>query len=217
LFRYCRCVTEHAGRRIRGLDAGQRREQRRQQLLDAALELFATQGYAATSIEQICQVAYVGTKGFYEFFASRESCYLALLRDLTERIENQMTGLSATLPGDRDTAERMLVTGFAHALIDDPRVALVTFGPGRAISPEVERQRRANRRWAAGFLETVWIRYGGKPGLDLHRIAVGLIGGLFDLISDWLVDADPRDQAAVDSLIGDLLAYYGVVRAGLLG
>jgi AcrR family transcriptional regulator len=167
-----------------------------------------------------CGIAYVGTKGFYEFFASRESCYLALLRDLTERIESQMTGLSATMPDDRDTAERMLVTGFAHALIDDPRVALVTFGSGRAISLDVERQRRANRRWAAGFLETVWIRYGGdpgKPGLDLHRIAVGLIGGLFDLISDWLVDADPRDQAEVDSLIGDLLAYYGVVRAGLLG
>jgi AcrR family transcriptional regulator len=217
-------VTEHkptstAGRRIRGLDPEQRREQRRHQLLGAALELFATHGYAATSIEQICQSAYVGTKGFYEFFTSRESCYIALLHEVTERIESQMTELLATVPDDQEAAERVLVTGFAHTLIDDPRVAMVTFGAGRAISPQVERQRRANRRWAASFVHMVWARHGvipAGPGLDLHRISVGLIGGLFDLVSDWLLDADPRDQAAVDSLINDLLAYYGAVRAGVL-
>ena len=58
-------------RTIRGLDAEERRAQRRAQLLDAALELFAANGYLNTSIEQLCQAAYVGTKAFYEVFDSR--------------------------------------------------------------------------------------------------------------------------------------------------
>jgi AcrR family transcriptional regulator len=212
-------VAQHtAGRRIRGLDAGQRREQRRRALLDAALELFAVHGYAAISIEQLCQAAYVGTKGFYEIFDSREDCYLALLRDVSERVERQLTDLLAELPDDRAAAERMVITAFAHALVDDPRVALVTFGAGRAISPAVELQRRANRRWAAGFAEALWTRHGvvAAGGGGTRPIAVGLIGGLFDLISDWLTDADPHDGEMVNTLIADLVAYYDVVRSGLL-
>ena len=64
-------------RTIRGMDAEQRRAQRREQLLAAAFELFARDGYANTSIEQICQTAYVGNKAFYDLFDSKEDCYIA--------------------------------------------------------------------------------------------------------------------------------------------
>jgi Bacterial regulatory proteins, tetR family len=58
-------------RTIRGLDADQRRAQRREQLLAAAFELFARDGYAKASIEEICQTAYVGNKAFYDLFDSK--------------------------------------------------------------------------------------------------------------------------------------------------
>ncbi|MDL4816494.1 TetR/AcrR family transcriptional regulator [Actinomadura opuntiae] len=203
-------------RRIRGLDAEQRREQRRRQLLDSALDLFAAHGYHNTSIEQICQNAYVGTKGFYETFDGREDCYIALLRHITEQLQTHMLERLETLPADRDEAERALVEAFTHALIDDPRRALVTFGSAGAISPAVERQRRRNRRWAAEFVESLWNRHGvAAPGPGVHRIAIGLVGGLFDLIADWLLDADPRDPADVEALIGDLGAFYTAVRTGV--
>jgi AcrR family transcriptional regulator len=203
-------------RRIRGLDAEQRREQRRRQLLDSALELFAEQGYHGTSIEQICQHAYVGTKGFYETFDGREDCYIALLQEITEQLQAYMLERLETVGADGEQAERMLVEAFAHALIDDPRRALVTFGGAGAISAAVERQRRRNRRWAAAFVESLWDRHGvASPGPDVRRIAIGLVGGLFDLISDWLLDADPRDHEHVEALIRDLSAFYTVVRAGV--
>ena len=62
-------------RRIRGLDAQQRLDERRRLLLDAGLELFGTAGYAATSVEQLCQAAYVSTRSFYELFPNKEACY----------------------------------------------------------------------------------------------------------------------------------------------
>jgi len=204
-----------AGRRIRGLDADQRRAQRRDQLLDAALELFAAQGYQNTSIEQICVAAYVGTKSFYEVFDSREGCYLALL----QRISNQAFAIMmATLdeaPDREEEATPVLIGAFAHALVDDRRVAKVTFGEGGAISPASERQRRANRRWAASFIEAIWQRYGHTDDGSAHDVAIGLIGGLFDILADWQIDADPGDPTAVHVLVAKLIRFYDTVQAGL--
>lgn len=224
-------------RRIRGLDADERREQRRRQLLDAALDLFADQGYASTSIEQICQTAYVGTKSFYELFDSKEACYLALLQRTSQEISERVVAVLDEAPDDERAATRLLLGAFAHALVDDPRIARTTFGGAAGISSAIERQRRVNRRWSAGFLEDVWARYGvatprtAAGRRSLHRLAVATIGGLFDLIVDWLDDGatteggvDGTDDAEgnpvetdVDALIDDLTAFYDVVRDGLGG
>ncbi|MEZ0064726.1 AcrR family transcriptional regulator [Streptacidiphilus sp. MAP12-20] len=178
------------------------------------MELFAEQGYASTSIEQLCQRAYVGTKGFYEIFDSRESCYIALLKDVTAHTEALVTARF-----DAGADEGALVAAFARALIDDPRVAQVAFGHGVAVSPALERERRANRRWAARFVVRIWRSHGVVdvvPEADLLRLATGLIGGLFDLIADWLLDADPAEPTAVSALIHDLDAFYAAVRRGLI-
>lgn len=208
-------VETTRGRRIRGLDADQRRARRHDDLLAAALELFAGTGYPNTSIEQICQAAYVGTKGFYEIFDSKEACYIALLRQVSATIEARMVAALRNAPDDEAEASGVLLGAFAHALVDDPRYARVTFGQAGGISPAVERQRRENRRWAAGFLTSVWQRYGAAADPRIERVAVGVIGGLFDLVADWLLDTDPTDPAARDTLLADLTAFYRAVRAGL--
>jgi len=205
-------------RRIKGLDADERRAQRRSQLLDAALDLFAANGYLNTSIEQLCQSAYVGTKAFYEVFESREDCYIALLRQITEQLSDRMVDVLQQAPEDEAQASRMLVAAFAHGLVDDPRVARVTFGRGSAVSPDVERQRRLNRRWAASFIESIWRRYGiTGDGMDVdpHRMAIGVIGGMFDLIADWLLDSDPANPDHLAALVTDLTDFYQTIQAGL--
>jgi AcrR family transcriptional regulator len=206
-------------RRIRGLDADQRRAERREQLLDAALDLFAEHGYLGTSIEQICSTAYIGTKSFYEVFDSREDCYVALLQRTSERLEADMVAVAERAEGNERQAVPGILSAFAHALLDDPKIAKVTFGQAGGISETVERQRRTNRRWAAGFLVKIWDRY-DEASADTdsrarYSIAIGLVGGLFDLISDWLLDADLTAPDQVDTLIEDLTAFYITVRRGL--
>lgn len=203
------------GRRIKGLDAAERQAERRRQLLDAALELFATKGYVNTSIEQICQTAFVGTKAFYELFDGKESCYLALLDDLSQQMTDRVVAAAADLPDDERAAARALVAAFAHAVVDDPRVARATFGQAGGISWAVEQKRRSNRRWAAEFLESVWAGFGLTPtgGGNLHVVAVGLVGGLFDLVVDWLHDA--AEVSDIESLIDGLTVFYETVSTGL--
>ncbi len=212
--------TRPRPRTIRGLDAEQRRAQRREQILTAAFELFARDGYANTSIEQICQTAYVGNKAFYDLFDSKEDCYLALLRQISERIEEQVAqAMQESVDVDEDETVRRLLSAFAHTLVDDPRVAIVTFGEAAGISPRVESQRRENRRWAASFIESLWRRNhpsgqrGG--GINYHALAVATVGGLFETVTDWLHEADPPRARTFDDLVSDLTTFMSVVEAGI--
>src|ERR1700722_258218 len=54
-------------------------------LLDAALELFAEQGYGATSIPDICTRAGLTKGAFYSNFANKDALFLALLDRSWER------------------------------------------------------------------------------------------------------------------------------------
>ncbi|ADB48950.1 TetR/AcrR family transcriptional regulator [Conexibacter woesei] len=201
-------------RRIRGLTADERREQRRRALLDAALELFAARGFGEVSIEQLCQAAYVSTKSFYEQFDSREQCYVALMNEVTAEIKAVMGRAFAAAPDDEAAGSRLLLEAFAGTFATDPRYAKVLFGEGSATSPTVERQRRTNRRWAAGFLAEIWQRY--RPGEQVAPgIAIGAVGGLFDIVADWVIDLDPADDDAATTLLERLVAFYFAVRGGL--
>ena len=207
-------MGEPVGRRIRGLDAEQRRAQRREHLLEAALELFADAGYAHTSIEQICQTAYVGTKAFYELFESKEDCYVVLLRESALEIERRVVAaLAATTPGEPEShVVRRLVAAFTHALIDDPRIAVVGFRECIGISPRVEAQRHENRRFAADFIEAFWRRHEqASDGVDNRALAVATVGGLFESVTDFV--NHPEATQSVDDLIANLTTFVQAVGA----
>ncbi|WP_433592051.1 TetR/AcrR family transcriptional regulator [Nocardia sp. CA-145437] len=203
-------------RRIRGLDAGERSAQRRRQLLTAATELFARQSYSGTSIEQICQHAFVGTKGFYDHFDSKEACYTALLEQITTGIQQRVAEVAVeTADADWPTRRATVLAAFVHAIADDPRLAKVTFGEAGGISPAVEGMRRTNRRWSAEFLKHQWLQADPHEEHRLPALALATIGGMFELVADWLHHHDDGGAPeSVDTLISDLENFVAVVDAG---
>ena len=58
---------------------------RRTRVLDAAVELFAEQGYDATSVAQVIARAGVAKGGFYHHFASKEALLYEVYGDLITR------------------------------------------------------------------------------------------------------------------------------------
>ncbi|MFE2994691.1 TetR/AcrR family transcriptional regulator [Nocardia sp. NPDC059246] len=70
-------------------------------LLDAALALFAEQGFGATSIPEICARGGLTKGAFYSNFADKDELFLALFdREWNARLER----LRQLLPPDRDPA-----------------------------------------------------------------------------------------------------------------
>ncbi|MFH2103647.1 MAG: TetR/AcrR family transcriptional regulator [Chloroflexota bacterium] len=58
----------------------QRSEETRSRILDAALKRFATSGYNASSVAQICSEAGVSKGAFYHHFPTKQAIFLALLQ-----------------------------------------------------------------------------------------------------------------------------------------
>lgn len=198
------------------MDPEQRQAQRREQLLEAALDLFARHGYFNTSIEQICQTAYVGNKAFYESFGSKEDCFLALLHQLGEQVQQRVRQAAEQAAGHTpDETMRLLLTAFVHAFTDDRRIAAVAYRDVGGISPDVERQRRANRQLMVTFIEATWRQLGlVDSAADAHALATGTAGALFEIVAAWLHNRN-SDDAAPDTLIEDLMDYAILVRTGL--
>jgi AcrR family transcriptional regulator len=206
-----------AGRRIRGLEPEERRQERRRQLLDSAFQLFATQGYARTSIEQICQGAYVGFKGFYDEFATKEALFLALYEELVAKIGTDFASVVSP-SGLSYGGVRQLLEVFVRSVLDDRRVAQVLFVEAAGLSPAVESARRAAYRTFADFVLSVWLGSSLMPGasppdgFNNHRLPLGLVGAIVELMVDWLVDSTGDD---IEGLLDDLELYCRVMLAGI--
>jgi AcrR family transcriptional regulator len=204
-------AASRAPQRIRGLNPQQRLEERREQLLSTALELFGTAGYSATSVERLCQSAYVSTRSFYELFANKEACYLALHRRLQEEIIARLVaaGESST---DAEVGPRM-VEAFVRAMTDDIRVLRVASIESACISPAVDQRRREARHQGAMLVEATWNRLGLHPRHgSSRRLALGVIGAFFDILIDWYLDPSPED---VETLISDMVALLELLHAGM--
>ena len=67
----------------------------RERLLAAALEQFTQQGYAATSVREICLAAGVTKPVLYYYFKSKEGLYLQLMEDSYSQFETTLAELSS--------------------------------------------------------------------------------------------------------------------------
>jgi len=77
----------------------------RERLLHAAMELFATRGYAATSIREIVGAVGVTKPVLYYHFQSKEGLYLALVEELRRAVEGTLAG---SLSGPGTARERLV-------------------------------------------------------------------------------------------------------------
>ncbi|MCZ2079961.1 MAG: TetR/AcrR family transcriptional regulator [Bryobacterales bacterium] len=78
--------TVHEGRRKR-LTREESRAQTRERLIEAAYQLFSTEGVEATSIDRIAEYAGYSRGAFYSNFDSRDALLAALTERKSERVE----------------------------------------------------------------------------------------------------------------------------------
>ena len=76
----------------------------RQRLMDSAVLLFTTRGYAATSVREIVEMAGVTKPALYYHFESKEGIYLAILEDLVKIADE---GIAASRVAHGTARERL--------------------------------------------------------------------------------------------------------------
>jgi AcrR family transcriptional regulator len=157
--------------------------ERREQLLDAALELIVEAGYGGVSMEAVARRAGVTKPVVYGLFADRGE----LLRSLLEREEQRaFAQLAAVIPsgvGDDLDPDRLLVDGFKAfltAVRDDPGpwrlILLPVEGTPAVVREHVEAGRRAIGEQIAALVRWGVEARGGPAGLDEEIAAHAILG-----------------------------------------
>ena len=131
------------GRPYGGLTPDERRQDRRQRLIEAGLQEFGTVGYADTSIETLCRSAKVTPRYFYEFFASRERVLAAVYDRTSIEVLAGVSDAVSRAGSDGPAAMIRAGTGsFFSQLFEDPRKARILCVDSVGVSAEIEQSRR---------------------------------------------------------------------------
>ena len=183
--------------------AEQRGAERRDRLVQAALDAFAEHGYPGTSIEHICAHAGVSTRSFYEHFAGKEGLLLALHDELNARaLEAVAAAVAATDPLDLAARARAGVRAYFDVVTSDARWARIAVVESVGVSRTAERHRQEAIARFADLIELEAHRLAGEglvPARDHHLTSVALVGAINGLVNTW--SSTPDWAGRVDEVV----------------
>ncbi|GAA0602186.1 TetR/AcrR family transcriptional regulator [Kutzneria viridogrisea] len=198
-----------AQRAYAGVAPEHRSAQRRQRMLTAALELFTSVGFARTKIVQICSLAGVSTRNFYEEFRGKDHLLL-LLHDKINALAMQRVTEALDTVAEADAVTRIsaLLEVFVAAIAIDPRLPRLNYVEAVGVNAELERQHRYwVARWAE-FIEAEARRaaeQGLAPDRDYRLTAIALVGAGTGLLREWQAHEPPRPVAEVAAELRGLM------------
>ncbi len=190
-------------------------ERSRAELLEAAVELFARDGFEATSVAAVCARAGLSKGTFYWNFEGKDELLMTVLEERVEAPLREATSALAELAVEEDmsaAANRMLVEFMrgdrAAVILDDE------FWRQALRNPQVrERYRRRQRELRAALAEVLRTRTRqlGAPESETpyEHVAIAFLALISGILRSRVVDPDgiPED------LFGEIA---GLVYAGLL-
>jgi AcrR family transcriptional regulator len=192
-------------RRYGGKTATERRDERREQLLDAGLELFGTQGFATVTIEALCAKAGLHPRYFYEQFVSREELLGAVYERHVVAVLQTVQAAIARSAADPTQRLRAGLTAFVTATLADERAARINYFEMVGVSAELEGQRRGVLRAYADLIAAQAAEMDDLGPLgrgDRRMTAVAMTGATDGLITDWMSSEQrPPRQAIVHTLM----------------
>jgi AcrR family transcriptional regulator len=168
----------------------QRRLRNRAKLLEAAIELFQTQGLRATKLEEICERADVSPRTFFNHFETREHLYRAITRQRAEEMAARLASADDRTPSAVrlarmfDEAAEYLAARPAYRELVGEMISLPPGGGSEAT------RRGLLGRAALGFIEQGVARGEIDNRHPPEVLADLLVGALLVALSQWCADPD---------------------------
>ncbi|MCU0255944.1 MAG: TetR/AcrR family transcriptional regulator [Vicinamibacterales bacterium] len=173
-------------------------------ILDAALGLFATRGYDATSVREICEAAAVTKPTLYHFFHSKDGVFRAIVGGTLQQMHDDVLAALDRQHTLEAQLRDIVRTAFAAAR-RNPRLWRFVFGtvwsPTSAPVDEMHRRYEAMTATLASALERGVARGELAPGPVAVRLLV-LIGSVSEALSSFLILGRPElSNELADALV----------------
>lgn len=182
----------------------QRVIERRERLLEAALQLFATKGYANTTIEALCSEAKVTTRHFYQAFKGREELLLTLYNQLMVELQ---AGLLSAMQDEHSSLQHKMnqvIQALVKQYLTDTRRAQVGVIEVVGASPAVEKRRREVIHAIAMHLQAFLDEMAAQqkiPRRNYHWLAIAIVGGINELMAEWLMSPSLTLEQLSDEIV----------------
>jgi AcrR family transcriptional regulator len=180
-----------------------RLEKRRSRIANAALALFATRGYNATSVEEVVAEARVSKSAFYEFFTSKEDCFRVLLEQEGGALIHEVLSIAAT-GHDHHARLRLGITTFVRSCFERSAVARVLIVESVGLSEGVDRVRHELQgRFAEAVAEEVRHAMAHDPfyaDKDPQVFGHAVVGAVNDTVGYFLTHPGADAEALAQSL-----------------
>lgn len=170
----------------------------RQQLLDAAEQVFLSQGVAATSLQQVAVAAGLTRGAIYWHFQDKADLFAAMMDRVTLPCECAMDQARSACPDDPAATLRMMAMTPLRALASQAqmqrvfRIAMHLTEYVGELAPVGERHRQA----VAGYVGDLELPCRALTA-DPHGAALGLFGLLDGLMRQWTMAPTAFDLVAV--------------------
>jgi len=164
--------------------------QRRTQLLDTAVTVFADKGYHATSMNDVADAAGVTKPVLYQHFSSKRELFVELLTEIGAELQDTIGKATAEAAGPRQQIENGFRAYF-HFVGERTDAFRVLFGSGARRDPEFASFSRAVESSIADTIAEL-IVVEGQPAAHRQLLAHGIVGMTEAASRYWLAhDRDP--------------------------
>jgi len=180
------------------------RDERRAQLLSAALESFTTSGYHAASMDEIAERANVSKPVLYKHFPSKLDLYLAVL-DL--HIDSLVFSIQKAIASTRENKNRVKATIDAYFgfMEGEGEAFRLLFESDMSVEPQVrERLERMTYDCAVAVSAVISVDT-GLPKDEAMILAIGLIGCAQISARHWLEKGGKIDRSQASALVTSLM------------
>ena len=184
--------TDNLGRLYGGESSEDRILRRKQQILDAGLQLFGTVGYKAASVRALCREAKLTARYFYESFASVEEVLIEVYRRESVTLAERLTlAVGEVRPGEPvgDIARQGLQAFFDSAR--NPVVSRTIWLEVLGVSPTVNAlYQHTLREFSELFLLLVRSMYPDwKHTPEMEKaLAMAVVGAVSTSTMNWMLE-----------------------------
>lgn len=157
----------------------------------------ASRGLANTTVADIVTLARVSRRTFYEHFASREDCFLALYEAISAQA---LRVLSAAIEPGRDWRPQIgeALQRYLGLLASQPMLLRAMFVAVFELGDAGLAARRRVHESLAHYIESVYRASAGPQDVPLQReLVTGLVGGIHELVLQALEDGQAGQLPAL--------------------
>jgi len=177
------------GRPYGGLSLAERKTQRKEQFLQAGLNIFGTTGYRDATVRSLCKEAQLTDRYFYESFGSLEKLLTSVYEHCMNKLGNTVLLAISTEFNNTNAINAMRAGLDAYfLLLEDERIARVCMVELEGISPEINEH---YYRYIDGFAQLlIGLCQRAYPKWQLNRkeqeiLAISMVGAMRQVATHW--------------------------------